>query len=53
MTRDEERSVDAAIEEAWNRIRRRVCRTGMAAAWHLGKARAMLGDPALLERHVL
>src|SRR5262249_55660793 len=30
----------------------RLCRTGMAARWHLGKARDILRDPALLEQHV-
>jgi hypothetical protein len=53
MTREEERSVGEGIEQAWQRIRPRLCRTGMAARWHLGKARDVLRDPALLERHVL
>jgi hypothetical protein len=52
MTREEERSVGEGSEQAWQRIRLRLCRTGMAARWHLGKARDVLRDPALLERHV-
>jgi hypothetical protein len=53
MTREEEIAVGQAIEQAWQRIRQRLCRPGMAAEWHLGKARDILRDPALVERHVL
>jgi hypothetical protein len=52
MTREEERRLGKEIEQAWQRLRLRVCRTGMAARYHLGKARDVLRDHALLERHV-
>jgi hypothetical protein len=52
MTREEERPLVEAIAHAGQRIRTRLCRTGMAGKWHLGKARDVLRDPALMELHV-
>jgi DNA-directed RNA polymerase sigma subunit (sigma70/sigma32) len=53
MTREDEQRLGEGIEQAWQRIRLRVCQLGMAATWHLGKAREVLRDPARLKRHVL
>jgi DNA-directed RNA polymerase sigma subunit (sigma70/sigma32) len=53
MTREEERLLGQGIEQAWQRIRGRMCRLGMATRWHLGKARDILRDNSCLEKHVL
>jgi DNA-directed RNA polymerase sigma subunit (sigma70/sigma32) len=53
MTREEERLLGEGIEQAWRRIRGRMCRFGMATRWHLGKARDILRDNSCLEKHVL